>query len=501
MSKRLNDLCTSVDLKFDSEKIKARTNEILNANSEERKIFMKHRIIKSVAIAAAITIVFSATVFAMTPSGQETINSIISYFQSDKAVELTSIEELEKHNEEIGISVSRDGYTLTLDNLAIDDNFLHVFYTITSQEGKIWENKNIRPNSDCRINGYLVSGENNGNTYGYYVDDYTYRTAVKYNISQMDIPEEFTFEMYSLPRYDELSNFKEGYLYQDYLNLTEEDKSKLMYISLETKKSTVETENISYELNQQFTYKNFNGSNAVGKISKVVFSPFGSQLVINDNNGGLGARRIMDMAITDDNGDFVDILISNLSGAAADDNGNFIEILPETVEENKEYSNSIEFIKGNSDTKYFTLIPAKETNEGKSSTKQSVGSYPLTYNINEYGKIVVTGIVIKDGEINVNYYKDGFVRGNPEFAFLDKDGNSIDFGRFPGTFYTVHHDSNSYTFAYYYEEFDENGRKPLPSDGSLSKESLEERFASLEVIADNGYTLDYDNAIKIELKQ
>ncbi len=492
MSKRLDDLGTLVDLKFNTEKIKARTNEILNANSEERKIFMRYKKTKIALIAAIITVLCLATAFAA--------DGIISYFQSDKAVELTSIEELEKHNEEIGVSVSQEGYTLTLDNLAIDDNFLHVFYTITSQEGKIWENKNIRPNSDCRINGYLVSGGNNGNTYGYYVDNYTYKTVIKYNISQMYIPEEFVFEMYSLPRYDELSNFEEGYLYQDYLKLTEEDKSKLMYISLETKKSAIETENISYEINQQFTYKDFNNNNAIGKISKVIFSPFGSQFVIKDNNGGLGARRIMDMAITDDNGDFVDILISNLSGAAADDNGNFIEILPETVEENKEYSNSIEFIKGKSDMKYFTLIPTKETNKSKSSTKQAVGSYPLTYNINEYGKIVVTGIVIKDGEINVNYYKDGFVRGNPEFVFLDKDGNSIDFGRFPGTFYNVHHDNNYYTFAYYYEEFDNNGRKPLPSDGSLSKESLEQRFASLEVIADNGYTLDYDNAVKIDLK-
>ena len=316
----------------------------------------------------------------------------------------------------------------------------------------------------------------------------------------MDIPEEFIFEMYSSPRYDELSNFEDGYLYQEYLNLTEEDKSKLVYIFLETKKSTIETENINYEPNQQFTYPDFDGNDAVGEISKVVFSPFGSQFVVTDNNGGLGARRIMDMAMQDDNGEFLDILISSLTGAAADENGNFIEILPETVEANKEYSNSIEFMKGKADMKYFTLIPTKGANKSKSNIEQEIGEYPLTYEINEYGKIVVTGVVIKDGGIDVHYYKDGYVKGNPEFVFLDENGNNIKIGNMPATDYQVHHDTNSYTFTCYYFDFDDNGRMPLPSDGSLSRENLEQRLVSLEVIADNSYTLDYDNAIRVELK-
>ena len=55
MSKRLNDLGTSVDLKFDTKKIKAQANEILNAEPEERKIFMKHKKAKIALIAAVIT--------------------------------------------------------------------------------------------------------------------------------------------------------------------------------------------------------------------------------------------------------------------------------------------------------------------------------------------------------------------------------------------------------------------------------------------------------------
>lgn len=256
---------------------------------------------------------------------------------------------------------------------------------------------------------------------------------------------------------------------------------------------------IIYEPDQQFIYPDFDGNDAVGKISKVIFSPFGGQFVVTDSNGGLGARRVMDMAIQEDNGEFLDILISSLAGAAADENGSFIEILPETVEVNKEYSNSIEFMKGKADMKYFTLIPTKHANKGKSKIKQKAGEYPLTYEINEYGKIIVTGVVIEDGSINVHYCKDGYVKGEPEFVFLDENGDNIKLGNMPASDHQVHHDTNSYTFTYHYFDFNDNGRMPLPADGSLNKENLEQSLVWLEVAADNNYTLDYDNAVKVEL--
>ncbi|MCD8390301.1 MAG: DUF4179 domain-containing protein [Firmicutes bacterium] len=486
MSSRLDDLGVSVDLKFDTERIKVLTNKRLNAEPTERQIFMKHKKIKIALIAALITFLGFASAYAG--------GSIISYFQSNKAVEMTDIEELEKYSEEINMSISQDGYTLTLNNLAIDDNFMHVFYTITSQDGRIWENENLRPFIICRINGYLAD---NSDTYGYYVDDYTYKRAEKYDISQMNIPDDFTFEMYSAPRYEDLPDFEEGYLYREYLELTEDDKAKLAYLSLETKKST--EANILYEPNQHFKFTDFEGGDAVGEISKVVISPFGSQFIVTDSLGGLGARRVLDMAMQDDNGEFLDILISSLTGAAADENGYFIDILSETVEANTEYQNTIEFIKGNSDMKYFTLIPTKEDHGGNGSITQEIGEYPLTYEINEYGKIIVTGIVITDGEIDVHYYKDGYVRGNPEFVFLDENENEIKLGNMPSEDYRVHYDTNSYTFSYSYFDFDDSGRMPLPSDGSLSRESLEQRLTSLTVIADSDYTLDYDNAVRVEL--
>lgn len=492
MNKRLNEIGVNADLKFSTERIKSRTNDILNEDPIEKKIFIKHKKRFIALIAAAIAIICFATALAA--------DNIISYFKSEKAVEITNIEELESHSKKIESSVSQDGYTLTMDNIAVDDNFLHIFVTITSDELRIWENTKIRPFFYCRINSQNISDENNSSSYGYYADDYTYKIALKYNISRFSIPDEFILELYSVPVYDERGEFEDGYLSQEYLSLTEDDKSKLAYLCVETTKASIEENEKVYETDKTFEYENFDGGTAYGDISKIIFSPFGRQIVVKDDLGGLGAKYVMDMAIADDRGEFADIITTNITGAAFDENGYLTQILPETVEKGRKYSNSIEFIKGSADTEYLDLIPAKSNSNTKCDVTQQAGSYPITFAVNEYGKIVVTGIVIQDGIINIHYFKDGFVKGNPEFVFLDKNNDAIDFGRYPGVFYETNYATDSYTVSYYYNEYDDKGKKPLPSDGSLSKESLESRLSSIIVKAENDYILDYDNSIRIDLK-
>ena len=53
MSNRSNDLGASVDLKFDTDKIKLRVKEILNTDPVQKQAFMKHKKFKITLIAAA----------------------------------------------------------------------------------------------------------------------------------------------------------------------------------------------------------------------------------------------------------------------------------------------------------------------------------------------------------------------------------------------------------------------------------------------------------------
>lgn len=72
------------NLKIKSADIKRRVNGILNADLNEKKVYMSRGILKTALIAAVVTAVFTGTAFAISPVGREMIGYIISYFQSDK---------------------------------------------------------------------------------------------------------------------------------------------------------------------------------------------------------------------------------------------------------------------------------------------------------------------------------------------------------------------------------------------------------------------------------
>ena len=61
----------------------------------------KKRIRRTVVIAACITAVSITTVLAA--------GNIISYFQSEKSVELTDMNALSRYNEEVGVTASNHG--------------------------------------------------------------------------------------------------------------------------------------------------------------------------------------------------------------------------------------------------------------------------------------------------------------------------------------------------------------------------------------------------------
>lgn len=454
----------------------------------------KYRYIKPYAATAAVlaAIVCATTVFAASPAGQR----MIAYFQSEKAVEISSLTELSKYNEQVGVSSTNLGYTLTLDNLAADDNFLHVFYTLKYNDGKLFEEGAESNNLwfQCRINGRLVGFGNHNEWEGYMVDDCTYKGMMKLNVASMDIPEIFKLEMYAEPDYKkDISAFEGDYLFRNDLALTDNDISKLVYVSTTAKKANVETNALTKVINKKFSlpYYDDHGNQKTGEaeILKAVFSPFGNQLVITDDCEGFGAMRVAGWALFDENGQSLDILNTDLSGSIA----------------GQKTTNSLEFLKANANTKQLKLVPTKDvpadSNRQADFLTQEIGTYPMTFKVNDYGSIVVTDIRISNGEINIDYYKDGFSFFDPCFHILDKDGNNAEPGGKLGcTLYTrVHHDTNSYTAQYKYDAYDENGHK-IPADESVSKENLEKTFTVLGIYANNPFTLDFDNAIDINLK-
>ncbi len=460
----------------------------------EMKKSTRNNIRRMVAIAACVAIAGISTAFAA--------GSVISYFQSDKAIDITSMEALSEYNDEVGATVSNFGYTLTLDNLATDDNFMHIFYTLKKDNAVMTEPDYYNFWFLCRINGKLANFGNHNEEKAYPTEDGAYKGVIKLNIADMDVPDTFMLEMYSEPATvtKENSSFEGDYLYDDNTVLTDADKAKLLYVSTTAKKSSVETKSVVKEVNKKFPFtyydeiydKKGNASQVEkqgeGEISKVVFSPFGSQLVVKDKFEGYGGMKISGSAVFDENGQSLDVLNTDLGGGRV----------------GVDCVNKIELLKADANTKALKIVPTKgdmRYNEDKTSVQQ-IGTYPLTFKTSDYGSVVVTNVRFSDGMFEIDYYKDGFSLYDPAFRTMDKDGNIVEPGGKLGCLLTtiVHHDTNSYTARYEYcGEFDENGNKKPFDMSTISKENLEKAFTRLSI---NYYDfeLDYDNAIDIDLK-
>lgn len=480
------------NLKIEPSEIKSRVNETLNADSSERKIYMKYKLLKTAGMAAAITSLLVTTALAVSPEGREAIGDIISYFASDKAEEMTCIEELSKYNEEIGRSISKDGYTLTLDNVAADDNYVHVFYTIKSDSIPFYEGDDINAaiysdavntnvDTEVVIDGVLAGyGTNHNRREGYFLDNYTYKAAYKFNIAAKNISDNFTIELFAdiggskeNPAFTKLYN-------NEYAAINDTDKAGLWYIAADVDKSTVKTATVTKEINTALPWLGVT-------VEKAMFSPFGNQLIVSTPpDGDPDAALRSDMfALYNENGTCLDILNTDLCGSY-----------------NGFSRNTIEFLKADKNIKQLKFVPIRFYEHGDADViEKNIGEYPLEFDVSDYGKVIVTDIRINDGRVEIDYYKDGFILFDPGFILMDDNGNNAEPGGKLGcTLYTdVHYDTNSYTARYEYEKYSDDG-KPIPPDDSVSAEALKKSITMLGVIETRYFSLDFENAVNSELK-
>lgn len=437
-------------------------------------------------VAACVAAVGLTTAFAA--------GNVISYFSSEKAIEITSMEKLAEYNEEIGESVSKDGYTLTLDNVAADDNFIHVFYTVKSDQTPFYDGDDPKAvmlsdairkpqmEVDIAINGEMAGWTTNHNTIdGYFADNYTYKSAAKFNVAGMEIPDVFNVELFGEVVYPD-SELSEAYLklfkMGGYEEMTDEDKASMWYVSADVNKSKVKVATVTKDINAKLTWTD-------GTLEKVIFSPFGNQLVISTPASGDDAMRADLFALFDENDKALDVINTDLRGSMSSIS-----------------RNSLEFLKADKDTSKLKLVPLKFNEHGDAEVPEyALGTYPISCKVNNYGSVVITDVRIKDGEVDIDYYKDGFVMFNPGFCLLDDEGNNAEPGGKLGcVHYTdVHYDTNSYTARYVYDALDDKGN-PIPMPEDLKAENLKNKLAKIGVIEQMYIELDYDNAVAVDLK-
>ncbi len=316
----------------------------------------------------------------------------------------------------------------------------------------------------CLIDGEFAENSANNNKRDFYAEDeHTLKFAEKYNISGMDIKDKFSVELIadtdnSYEIFNQLCSGKE---------ISENDKKNALYVSVMTDKTQAEKNGYSKEFDIPLWQKGT-------RLKRFILSPFASQLVIeSDKNAKLSDTVFF--AAFDENGKSLDVLNTGLMHS-----------------DKKKSYNSYELLKVTDDTKEISLVPINfDEAVNTEIIRKKTDEYPLKYKLGQDGYVVVTAVRFKDGEIDVDYRKDGFTTFDPEFYFYGADGKEIEMPGIKSV--DVHYDTNSYTAKY----VSNSKNADLPE--RLKSEALKNTLKELGCVK-NEVKLEYEKAVKIKLR-
>jgi hypothetical protein len=387
------------DTCYISEKLDTGINDTLDNLVDNRRY--KRPITKVAMIAALVATISGTTVLgSTTPVVKNMVGGIVSYFDNSKETKyIDNKTSFDKFNKSIGVSSEDKDIKLTVNNIATDDNFINIFYTIESkssinmfpndEESKIFEAFLSSPIINLKINGKQAQISNNNDIDAYFQSDKILKVMKRFNVSQIDLPDKFDVETST----GEIFRTKGKWAIE-----TSVDKSDI----------TVESKIVKPNIQKVIDLGDYKPNITIDKVS---ISPFGNQIVISEITSG---DRLFDtFAIFDDKDNNLDVLNTDMIGSI-----------------NGKARNSFEFIKGSADMKYITLVPIKFTEKEGEATieKADTQKLPIAFKTNNAGSRIVDKIEFVKNVINIKYHNEGVQMWEPTFLFYDSKGNEVDLG-------------------------------------------------------------------------
>lgn len=236
------------------------------------------------------------------------------------------------------------------------------------------------------------------------------------------------------------------------------DKSNMLCLSTEIDKSKASSESITKAVNKP--------AGEFGTLEKIIFSPFGNQLILRSDKSDNLAVNLF--AVCDDDGNYIDVLNDDFLGA----------------DENGMLTHSVEFA-GDSDMTELTLIPLINNQipiyDWDKYIDNPIGTYPIEYAVSDYGKVIVNGISINGSRVKVEFYTDGYVMQSPIMRLIDNKGNVIESDEI---YRERNYKENTYVITF---------------ELSNTSMSYEEAIAGLRLFKQN-ITLDNSKAVTVDLK-
>lgn len=393
------------------------------AVKEQKLKNSKKRKVRNIAASVACVLVIG-TIGINGEKVDAIIKGTIQFFNSNNDLKYgTDREVIEKFNKAVGVSAENNGIKLTIDNIAVDDNYLNVFYTVESE--KPFDKKDnmpyqadfILPFMDYKINDESIEVGNHNINDAYFESDKVLKGMSRINMSVIDIPDEFKLSIEA----PYINDVKGNWNIETLVNKVSDD-----------------TITVIPNINAKF---NVNDDKYNVTIDKVSISPFGSQLVLSGyrKDGGLFST----FALYDDKGNSLDVLPTDTSGS-----------------EYGKIKNSFEFLKANKDMEYITLVPIEYPMRSNLTQDdiiiKDITNEPTRFDICSEGSIIVDKVEAEGKVIKITYRKDGLTDGETVFSFYDKDGNEVGEKEKGFKDYSVDRESGTYveTFEFYNDTVD-----------------------------------------------
>ena len=355
------------------------------------------RLAVCIGIAAAMVVGAAAAAPALLKMTQGTID----YFTQNNRSEYADYQgKYEQFNAAVGMSDTNGDQTLTIDNLAVDDSYMLVFYTLksktpielagTDDEPQSWRVRWTAPTFFAQVNGKQLDTTGTVENETAMPDEYTL-TGVRRIVLKEVLPDQFDLVLYDGGSSDiSQSNFQ---------------------FEMSVDKSAVAVETLTVEPKQDFTV-HFTGVNDIGdsytvnsnpRIERVSISPFGSTITLSER----ASAPMTNFVLRDDKGNYLPI-ISN--GSVGSDIGRA--------------TNTFEFLGADLDTKSVTLIPYLDDGRSHEVTG-SLDSLPLTDG-SENG-FTLESLEIGEKQAIATFSIRGAVDySNAQFSLFLADGTPLD---------------------------------------------------------------------------
>ncbi len=356
----------------------------------------------AVAIVAALLILPIMTVYG---KDIPMVNSILKYFQGNSGQRYSDDAGVyEKYSIGVSKTISDNGVSVSIDNIACDDNFLVLFYTVEGDVEKTFKGRgeDIFPNSlfgQIIINGKEKSPSNNDryNYDSYLTPDGQLKGIIRADISNDSLPSDLNIDFLI----NEVCGKKGQWNFK--LSISKEAATKDTKVVIINKEAYIKYPTREHNI----------------KIEKVSFTPFGNQILISEKYVPvpIGADRITfgDFALFDDQGNTVDVLPASIIGGG---------------EKSLSVENSFEFIKCNKNSKFLTLVPICYTDNAPEIPYNPAGvaleKLPLELKLSNKGSLVIEKVDFSDMDTRVYYTKKGVV--TPiigYFQLVDENGQNI----------------------------------------------------------------------------